>query len=255
MSRILPAVKRVLRVPSFRVAYAVSLLPPLALLGWAFVDAHFWNTVHNSWLIVGIGQRDTTFSMVWKNCGDLLVMGSLITVGAVAAVIVAIRLFIGTKGDRSLLSWLLATVLVGVWAGALLGVVRYPNAQVRYRLRRDLWRFQTVATAITAAGRIPRSAKTKIGEIQCETVDTDRWPSYFLPQSRRSIHEDVAGIWTLDDGALLFTVYPGRVALEFHPHGTQPHPRYSKPKYGLEGIIVPCLEELGDGWFLVKCHK
>jgi hypothetical protein len=237
-------------------AYAVSLLPPLALLGWAFADAHFWNAMHLYRLaLVRRDPNNHLISIAWRTFGDrLLILTILITVAVVAGVIIAFRLFIGARQDRSLFSWMLATLLIALWSGSLFAVVRYPDLQLRYRLRRDMWRYKIVADAITAAGRIPASTKTEIGEIHCETVDTDRFPSYFRADDY-SVHEEIAKIWTLDDGALLFTIYPGRVALEFHPQGTRPSQRYSKPKSGLDGIVVPCFEELGDGWFLVKRSK
>jgi hypothetical protein len=189
----------------------------------------------------------------WRMFGDcLLVLALLVSVAVVAGVVVAIRLFIGTKRDRSLLSWMLATLLIGLWGGVLLGVVRYPDAQLRYRLSRDMWRFQTVAEAILAAGKIPPSAKTTIGEIRSQTVDTDRFLSQFVPYKRSSMLHDVRHIWTLEDGALLFTIHPSGVALEFHPRGTQPSQRFAKPKHEFDAIGVPEFEELGDGWFLVK---
>jgi hypothetical protein len=213
--------KRLLRVPSFRLAYAVNLLPLLALLCWAFADAHFWNAMR-IFREIGHGGRypDDSFSIAWRMFPDrLLFLTFLITVAVVATVIVAFRLLIGTKRDRSLFSWMLAILLIALWSGSLLAIVRSPDAQLRYRIRRDLWRYRIVADAITSAGKIPRSLQTDIGEITCDTVDTDRWPSYFRPAERTALREEIWGIWTLDDGALLFTVLPGRVALEFHPRG------------------------------------
>jgi hypothetical protein len=259
MSRILAALKRVLRVPSFRVAYVISLLPPLALLCWAFVDAHFWNAMRTFGRMPALMRhlpahwRRVQISEVWQPYGDrLLILTALIAVATVASVIVMVRLFHGTKRDRSLLSWMLAILLIALWSGALLGIGRYPDAQLRYRIRRDSWRYRVVADAITSAGKISRSIKTEIGEISCDTIDTDRWPSYFRPDNPTVLGEEIARVWTLDDGALLFTIYPAKIALEFHPRGKRPGQRYSKAKYGLDGVIVPCLEELGDGWFLGK---
>jgi hypothetical protein len=249
-----PFIRRLGQWASFRVAYTVSLLSPLAVLGWAFLDAWFWKTMGVVGGFAGFGPAHVdTFSAAWHwNGARLLILPSLIAISALAAAIVVVRLLLGTKRDRSLLSWMLAMLLIGVWCGVLLGVVRYPDAQLRYRLRRDMWRFQTVADTITTAGRIPASAKTEIGEIRCGSFDTDRFPGGFLPHNRRSIHEDVQGIWTLDDGALLFTIYPSRIALEFHPRRTRPSQRFSTRKHGFHGIHVPSFADLGGGWFLVR---
>jgi hypothetical protein len=251
------AQKRRWRVP-FRISYAIGVIAPLALLAWAFIDAHLWNTARNAveyFPMVfhsGPPRREAISLLRTREGARLLELASLISIPVLVAMVFAVRLFVGTRSDRSLRSWMMLFLLVGLWLGVLLGVWRYPESQVRYRLRRDLWRYQIIADAITSAGEIPASAKTEIGEIRSETVDTNRYPSYFLPDARKSVYEEIARIWTLEDGALLFTIYPARVALEYHPHGTRPRQRYSTPKEGLEGITVPCFEELGDGWFLVK---
>jgi hypothetical protein len=200
-----------------------------------------------------IGQ--TTFATGWHFYGArLLILPSLLTVAALAAVVVFRRLIIGTKRDRSLLSWMLMILLIGVWTGVLFALVRYPDAQILYRLRRDLWRYKIVAEAITTAGEIPASVETEIGEVRNGAFNTDRFPAAFRPYEHRSIHEDISSIWTLDDGALLFTVRPSRVALEFHPRGTRPGERFSMIKEGFRAINVP-FAELGDGWFIVRRHQ
>jgi len=239
---------------SFRAAYIVSLMVLFFVLGWAFVDAHFWKLMGIVEGFIGIEPPHVdSFSTAWKWYGArLLILSSSIAVSVLAAAIVALRLFVGTKRDRSLLSWMLVTLLLGIWGGVLLGVARYPDAQLRYRLTRDMWRFQVVANAITAAGQIPSSARTEIGEVRRGPWDTDRWSSFFVPDSRRSIHENVEKIWTLDDGALLFTLYPSRVALEFHPRGTRPGQRFSKYKFDFDATVEHSFEDLGDGWFLVR---
>jgi hypothetical protein len=245
--------------PPFRISYIVGFLAPLALLTWAFVDAWFWHTIRTVWGLVGMGSPHVdpnTFGTAWNLFGvRVLVLPSLVTIAAFSGVVVLLRLFIGTKRDRSLLSWMLVILLIGVWCGALLGIAKYPDAQVRYRLRRDLWRYRIVADVITSAGKIPASAKTEIGEIGGGTDDTNRFPCGFRPHKRRSIHEDIQKIWTLDDGALLFTIFPSRVAIEFHPRGTRPSPRFSTIKYGFDGIIALPFEEFGDGWFLVRRNQ
>ncbi len=248
---------RLLRLPSFCVSYTVAVVAPLALLVWAFVDARFWDTAHTFLGIIRIeSPRVETLAVAWRWHGfRLLIMASVTAISVLTAAIISGRLFIGTRQDRSLLSWMLAILLIGVWSGALLGVTRYSDAQLRYRLRRDLWRYRIVADVITSAGKVPSSAKTDFGEIRCSSFDTDRFPAAFLPNNRYSIHEQVQGIWTLDNGALLFTTYPSRVALEFHPRGTRPAQRYSTQKFGFNGILNMPLEELGDGWFLGRRHQ
>ena len=238
-------------------AYVVSLTAALFVLGWAFIDAHFGKLIGIAGGFIGVDVPHVdNFSTAWKWYGArLLILASLIAVSTLSATVVAFRLVFGTKRDRSLFYWLLVTLLLGIWAGVLLGVVRYPATQLHYRLRRDMCRFQTVATAITNAGRIPTVAKTDFGEIHCSNSDTDRWPSGFLPFDRRSIHENVDKIWTLDDGALLFTIYPSRVALEFHPRGTRPNQRFSKHKYDFDAVVDHSFKELEDGWFLVRRHQ
>jgi hypothetical protein len=258
MTRKVLILTRLLRVPSFRISYTIAVAAPLALLAWAFVDSWFWYTVRTVWGLTGIGQPrlgENTFAAGWHIFGPrLLILPSLVTVAALTSVIVFVRLFVGTKRDRSLLSWMLVILLIGVWSGVLLGVVRYPETQICYRLRRDLWRYKIVADVITAAGRIPASAKTEIGEIGGHS-DADRFPAAFFPHDRRSIHEDIQKIWTLEEGALLFTIFPSRVALEFHPRGTRPAERFSTIKHGFDGLIVVPFEELGEGWFLVRRHQ
>jgi hypothetical protein len=239
---------------SFRAAYALSLAVPIVLLGWAFVDAQFWHTINTFCGIAGIRPPHTdTLTTAWNYYGDRLVILSLFLLASVtSAIVIVVRLFVGSKDNRSLRAWLLVTLLVGVWCGALIGVIRYPEAQVRYRIARDIWRFQTVADAITNAGKIP-TGRIEGGKIVSATWNTDRWPSGFLPNHQLSIHEEVFQIWTLDDGALLFTTLPSLVALEFHPHGTRPSERFSIAKDGFQlGDDLESTEDLGDGWFLVK---
>jgi hypothetical protein len=250
-------IRRLISMASFRAAYFVCLVPPVAVLVWAFVDARFHHTADALAMLVRLGPRHTeviTHAWNWQGV-RLLVLTSAIVISVAAGAIVVVRQFLGTPQDRSLRCWILATLLAGVCTGAVVGIVRHSDAQVRYRLRRDLWRYQIVADAITAAGKIPKALKTKIGWIRRDTVDTDRFPAYFHPDAQKSVYEEIARIWTLEDQALLFTIYPGRVALEYHPRGTRPRQQYAIKKSGLEEITVPCLDELGDGWFIVKRHR
>lgn len=129
---------RIVRLPSFAVAYAGSVATLVAFAGWAFLDFAFCHLVvfwHGTW--DQLGSRQVVF----------------IALGVVAVAMTAsvlLRLFVGEVHSRSLKGHLLAVTLVGAWLGLVLAHERISWTGFVWRVQRMLPGLKQDANVLSA---------------------------------------------------------------------------------------------------------
>jgi hypothetical protein len=253
MKRFWPKLKRLVRVPSFQLAYGANVAVLLAFIAWLFIDAQFWLVLHCIATCVGLDTCEWSRAFLrWDSLGPrAVVFVALAVIGIVAIAIVFGRLFIGQRSGRSVAAWMAAVALLALWLSAFISVDGDTGAE--YRVRRDLERFQTVVAALEReqygdrislpSGGMIRAAASRINEeFFVEHVDS---------LSRR---EAIGMGYRLTDGGYLFLLQTRLYTIEYHPGDMRPA-EFPVPVKKLPISITGGLRwesDLGDGWFLTR---
>jgi hypothetical protein len=244
--------KRLLRVPSFRLAYAINVVILVVFVLWSCVDTWFWYLSR----LIGAQLSVHDFpgaegELGWARFGPRAALfAGLAVVGILSLIVFVCRLFVGQSSGRSVASWLASIALFAVWTSVLLSTGPYTGAE--YRVRRDLHHFQAVITALRA-NHFTRGIKMDSGDvIDCirSVGDFDSFSIKYV--NPLSIHESVSlGYW-LNDGVYLFLLHSSHYALEFHSRGTTPSdlPIGLRQRYSLSHLKE--WTDLGDGWFITR---
>jgi hypothetical protein len=248
MERKALVLKRLLRVPTFRVAYLINVAALGAFVVWSFMDAGYFVLLRFLGRDYGIVSY-----FIRRDLGPRPeIFYTLAAIGGLSLIIVIGRLFVGRSSSRSVVAWLATIALLAVWIRAAFLSID-PHTGAEYRVARDLHRFESMVTAIE---QHPGAKNIDTGwgdEIRfLHSPDFGDYVSVKRAENTWSTHETVAIGLQLNDGAYLFAVRGRPYYVEYHPDGTQPsESQLPSGRTFAKGDLIT-MTELGNGWFLTS---
>jgi hypothetical protein len=252
--------RRLLRLPSFGVALAVSVATLLLFAAWMFIDASFDVTLEVLRIDLGLQEHpgiDMAETHGWDQLGPrLLLFAVLVAIGLLATLIVFYRLQFGSRQTRTLRAMFVAVALVALWMTLILSSGELYLAGYRWRFRGAAKALKEDAAILlahwpTAAGTLPFSG----------AFDADGENPHFLMvkydgHNPYPMTERVGILITrTDDGGLMFD-YNVAEKIEFHPGDAKPK-SYTQIVYnnGQEAFrsdyVLQEYTELEPNWFSV----
>ncbi len=150
-------------LPSFGAACAISLGVLLACVMWTLSDAWFRMTAqHVCWSIMA-GSFSEVFLIreLVPRIAVLLVLSSL---GLWSSCVVALRLFAGKRGGRSVRSWIVAVALCAAWLSLWASWDGLNWLGLRLRVRAALPRFEVTVASIEIDSHVSSAARSSTDE-------------------------------------------------------------------------------------------
>jgi hypothetical protein len=255
------------RIPSFRVAFALSVSAWLAVIGWVFIDRQFpvgpvFNAYYDAF------EPEMPYRLpVWSyDDWRLPVLGCLAIIVIGANVVIASRLFVGRAGGRSVSSFLAATALVAAWLSFFAWFDELQWRGFKFRLSQRIPELTAFFGQLrdhwpTEDGTLPGLGRYSIDKNERDTL-VGPWHDCAFPEALgRFIRRDSSG--AVRTRIVVFDLrrareFDGEWMLEYFPTGLQP------ADYSEVRIIATCppdlrarfdyqlqgSEKLGDGLYL-----
>ncbi len=263
-----PGRPRWLRVPSFTVAWMLSVAVLLALIAWMFVDASLRHAIDTSLVVMRVRPNpdyDLKSRVAWDQLGGRITLLVVIVVLGVAAnAVVAFRLLIGRAGGRSILAYLAATVLVGVWLSFFLRygelewrgftfrlARRVPELKVLFEQLRDQWPRADGALPAVGSYRLI----SKLPNEPDALLLTDTRPPFPIAEplgpfmQRRS-----SGVIEIDLRTIVSNIrngtWTGYCVIELHPTQSEPADFRQAFEHATNQCTLQGSERLGDSVYL-----
>jgi hypothetical protein len=228
-------------------AYLINMAALGAFVVWSFVDSSYFVLLR-----LLNGDYGIISYFIRRDLGPRPeILYALAVIGGLSLVVVISRLFVGHSSSRSVIAWLATIALLAFWIRvAFLSID--PHTGAEYRVTRDLYRIQSIVTAMEqhpGAKNIDTGSGAEIRFLH--SPDFGDYVSV-IRAGTWSTHETVKLGLQLNDGAYLFTVRGRPYYVEYHPGGTQPsESQLPLGRPFAKGELIT-MTDLGNGWFLTS---
>lgn len=240
-------------LPSFGVAYVLSVVMLLTFVVWIVIDASFPYVLHSIRIAFGGGNYSSTEAAL-SACDVLGLRLPVFTIFTLVALMslasIIARLFVGKRFGRSILGMTLATALVAAWLSLFISYDKLMCWGLELRVRRALPRFKKAAAHLLCQWPIQSGSLPEAGEYYVVSGSPER---LFVPSapSTRCVFGETFGpfIRRLKKGGIQFTLpYQCEWVIEYHPNDGPARPyRLS----GTEHEVVEAID-LEPCWYLVR---
>ncbi|QDU76588.1 hypothetical protein Pan97_36400 [Bremerella volcania] len=226
----------------------------LLLAGWIVWDARFSATWDHLEFQIGWTQDGSdldefanSLTAQWK----IFALGIMVAVGMVSLAMLTFGMTMGSRGHRTLSSWMIVLSLACCWLGLINGWDELMWTGKRLRIDSHLAAFQPIAQSLQQDWPRMDGERENIGPFMAYPAGKPKTLLLLTTPPMAQSGPTFSSIERSDAGGIRFQLSGNErgVWLEWHPLGKQ-------PESFVGGLLEPHhltrMVSLGDGWFLAR---